>query len=69
LSRLSFGVILIHIFVREVMYEGIAGFHLAPYDFHPIISIPIVAIVMYAISCLLVAIIQRIPILRYVVPS
>jgi surface polysaccharide O-acyltransferase-like enzyme len=69
LSRLSFGVILIHILVREVMYEGIAGFHLAPYDFHPIISIPIVAIVMYAISCLLVAVMQRIPILRYVVPS
>jgi surface polysaccharide O-acyltransferase-like enzyme len=68
-SRLSLGVILIHIFVQEVMYKGIGGFHLTPMDFHPILSVPIVSIVMYALSCLLVAILQRIPILRYVVPS
>jgi surface polysaccharide O-acyltransferase-like enzyme len=69
LSRLSFGVILIHIFVRDVMYEGFAGFHLAPYDFHPILSVPIVSIVMYVISCLLVNLLQRIPIIRNIVPS
>ncbi len=69
LSRASLGVILIHVFVLENMYNGIGGFHLAPYDFHPILSVPVVSLVGYAICFGIVWLMQRIPFLRDTVPS
>jgi surface polysaccharide O-acyltransferase-like enzyme len=69
LSHATLGIILIHVFVLENLYEGFGGLHLAPYDFHPILSIPIVSIVGYLISFAIVYLIQKIPILRDTVPS
>lgn len=67
LSRASLGIILIHVAVLEIMYQGIGGFHLAPYDFHPALSVPIISIVSYIISFGLVYLIQRIPLLKHTV--
>jgi surface polysaccharide O-acyltransferase-like enzyme len=69
LSRASLGIILIHVFVLEYMYKGIGNFHLAPYDFLPALSVPVVSIVCYLICLAIVNLIQRIPILRNIVGS
>lgn len=69
LSRASLGVILIHVVVLEYMYSGVGGLHLAPYDFHPVLSVPIVSIVGYLICFVIVFFMQKIPLLRDVVPS
>ncbi|MBV6395631.1 MAG: O-acetyltransferase WecH [Anaerolineales bacterium] len=69
LSRASLGIILIHVFVLEIMYKGFGDIHLAPYDFNPALSIPIVSIVSYLICFTLVYAIQRVPILKNIVAS
>jgi surface polysaccharide O-acyltransferase-like enzyme len=69
MSRASLGIILVHVFVLEVMYTGIGGVHLAPYDFHPILSVPVVSIVGYLICFAIVFVMQKIPLLRDTVPS
>jgi surface polysaccharide O-acyltransferase-like enzyme len=69
LSRSSLGVILVHVVVLEYMYEGFGGFHLAPYDFHPALSVPIVSAVGYLICLVIVLVMQKIPLLRDTVPS
>jgi surface polysaccharide O-acyltransferase-like enzyme len=67
LSRASLGIILIHVAVLEIMYKGFGEFHLAPYDFHPALSVPIISIVSYIVCFGLVYLIQRIPFLKYTV--
>jgi surface polysaccharide O-acyltransferase-like enzyme len=69
LGRASLGVILIHVFVLDYMYAGIGGIHLAPYDFHPAVSVPVVSVVGYLICFALVYVMQKIPLLRDTVPS
>jgi surface polysaccharide O-acyltransferase-like enzyme len=69
LSHASFGIILIHVVVLEYMYNGVGSFHLAPYDFHPALSVPIVSIVGYLICLGLVYILQKIPLVREIVPE
>lgn len=69
LSRASFGIILIHVFVLEVMYEGVGRFHLAPFDFHPALAVPVVSVVGYIICFAIVYVVQRIPFLRAILPA
>ena len=69
LSRASFGIILIHVFVVEAMYIGIGGVHLAPMDFHPALAIPLVSIVAYLICFAIVYVVQKIPFLRAILPA
>ena len=69
LSRASLGIILIHVIILEYMYIGIGNFHLAPYDFHPALSVPVISVISYAICFVLVNIIQRIPVVRHIVGS
>ncbi len=69
LSRASLGIILVHVVILEGMYKGVGDFHLAPYDFHPAISIPVISIISYFICFIIVYLIQRIPILRNIVGS
>lgn len=69
LSRASFGIILIHVFVVETIYTGVGGFHLAPTDFHPALSIPIISIFAYVICFAVVHVAQRIPFVRALLPS
>lgn len=69
MSRASLGVILVHIFILDIMYKGVGGIHLAPYDFHPALSVPLVSIVCYVISFALVYVIQRIPLVKHIVAS
>lgn len=69
LSRASLGIILIHVVVLEYMYTGFGGFHLAPYDFHPLLSVPVISVAGYAVCYGLVWVMQKIPLLRDTVPS
>ncbi|MBI5936018.1 MAG: acyltransferase family protein [Chloroflexi bacterium] len=69
MSRASLGVILVHIFILDIMYKGFGGLHLAPSDFHPALSVPIVSVVCYLISFALVYVIQRIPLAKHIVAS
>jgi surface polysaccharide O-acyltransferase-like enzyme len=68
-SRASYGIILIHVVVLQVMYAGINGFHLAPFDFHPALAVPVVSIVGYIVCFGIVYVVQKIPILRSIVPA
>lgn len=67
LSRASLGIILIHVVILEYMYKGVGNFHLAPYDFHPALSVPIISILGYFLSFAIVYVIQRIPVLKHIV--
>ena len=69
LSRASFGIILIHVFVLETMYAGVNGFHLTPMDFHPAVSIPVVSVVGYVICFAIVYVVQKIPFARALLPA
>ena len=69
LSRASLGIILIHVFVLEYMYTGVGGLHLAPDDFHPALSVPLVSVVGYLVCYAIVFALQKIPLLRDTVPS
>jgi surface polysaccharide O-acyltransferase-like enzyme len=66
-SRASLGIILVHVFILENLYKGVAGFHLAPYDFHPVLSIPLISIIAYFICFIIIFIAQKIPVVKYFV--
>ena len=68
LSRAGFGTILLHVFILENMYSGFGGIHLAPYDFHPALSVPIVSLVGYGIGLVVVLVVQKIPYVRAILP-
>lgn len=64
----SFGIILLHPVVIEILDAGCFGFQLNAMSFHTIISIPLTAIVTITISFLVVTMLRRIPFLKQIVP-
>ena len=61
LSSLSFGVYLVHIFVYRFAYDI---FHIDGNSFNPSFFIPCLSLIIFVISCLIVAIMKKIPILQ-----
>lgn len=57
LSNLTFGIYLIHVLILRVLYQF--GFSISL--FHPVLSIPIVALVTFITAALLILIIRKIP--------
>ncbi len=66
-ARVSFGIYLIHPMILETLASGKLGFVLKPLANHPVYLIPLIAILVYGLSWILIALIQRIPYLRRIV--
>ena len=59
LSKLTFGIYLIHVLILRILYQVGFGILL----FHPIISVPIVSLVTFIFAALVIWIIRKIPII------
>lgn len=59
LSKLTFGIYLIHVLVLKILYQ----FGLSISIFHPIISVPIVALATFIFAALLIWIVRKIPVI------
>ncbi len=68
LAAASFGIYLVHVLVIEVLQGWLPGFHLDSFIGNPIWSIPLVTVIVFLFSFLIVRLLQRIPVLNYIVP-
>jgi surface polysaccharide O-acyltransferase-like enzyme len=64
----SFGIYLTHVFVLEMLARGTFGFTLTQTTFHPLLSIPLIVAITLGVSAAATAVIQRIPVVRWVIP-
>jgi surface polysaccharide O-acyltransferase-like enzyme len=64
----TFGIYLVHILVIEVLSGWIPFVHINSFMGNAIWSVPLVAIIVFALSFLIVRILQKLPILKYIVP-
>lgn len=69
LGKTSFGIYLTHLLVLDIISSGDIGIIVKASSFNPIIGIPLVSILTFFISFLVVLIVQRIPLLNKVVPK
>ena len=68
LARSAFGIYLVHVLVIEVVRDWIPFLHISSFMGNAIWSIPFVSIIVFCLSFLIVHILQKIPILKYIVP-
>lgn len=68
LSGATFGIYLIHVMILALLKWGSFGFKLTPFSMAPIAMVPLLALVVLIISYIVVAILQRIPYVRAIVP-
>ena len=68
LATSAFGIYLIHILVIEALSSWIPWVHINSLIGNAIWSIPLVSILVFSLSFLIVHILQRIPVLNYIVP-
>ena len=59
LSKLTFGIYLIHVLILRILYQF--GFSISL--FHPIVSVPIVALATFIFAALLIWIVRKIPVI------
>ena len=64
----TFGIYLIHILVIEVLSGWIPFLHINSFMGYAIWSVPLVSTIVFTLSFLIVRILQKIPILKYIVP-
>lgn len=68
ISSTSFSVYLMHIFVLEIFKNHIPWFVLDANTFHPLIGIPLTAIVTLVLCVSLIVVLRKIPAMKYVLP-
>ena len=68
LATSTFGIYLIHVIVIEVLRYGIPYFQVSSFKGNAIWSIPFASTVVFLLSFLIVHILQKIPILKHIVP-
>jgi surface polysaccharide O-acyltransferase-like enzyme len=64
----SFGIYLVHILVIEILSGWIPFLHINSFMGNAVWSIPFVSALVFTISFLIVRMLQKIPVLRYIVP-
>lgn len=69
LNKTSFGIYLVHLLVLDIISSGDIGIVIKASAFNPIIGIPLVGIITFLLSHLVVLILQNIPLLNKVVPK
>lgn len=68
LATSAFGIYLIHVIVIEILRYGIPTLQISSLIGNALWSIPLVSIVVFILSFVIVRILQEIPILKYIVP-
>lgn len=68
-SSVSFGIYLIHAAILVMLKRGAFGFSISSLSGPSILTIPLVALITIAISWLIVAVLQKIPYVRAIVPG
>ncbi len=68
MSAASFGIYLVHLVILGGLLNGDFGFKFTVFTLPPFFSIPLLAVMVLALSYLVVRIMQKIPILREIVP-
>jgi surface polysaccharide O-acyltransferase-like enzyme len=68
LATSAFGIYLIHVIVIEVLRDGILSQQVASFMGNAIWNLPLVSTVVFVLSFLMVRILQKTPILKYIVP-
>jgi surface polysaccharide O-acyltransferase-like enzyme len=68
LATSTFGIYLIHVIVIEVLRYGIPHLQISSFMGNAIWSIPVVSTIVFIVSFLIVHILQKIPILKHIVP-
>ena len=63
----TIGIYLVHMMVLEVFSYGLLGFTLGPLVFHPVLAVPLNALVVFLLSLALALLLQRISALRWLV--
>jgi surface polysaccharide O-acyltransferase-like enzyme len=69
LSSASFGIYLIHAMMLWMIRKGTFGFQLTALSLSPFVMIPLLALLVFCISFVIIRILQQIPYLRAIVPS
>ena len=64
----AFGIYLVHIIVMEVLGDWIPFWHLNPFMGNALWSVPLVSIIVFILSFLVVRFLQKIPLLKQIVP-
>jgi surface polysaccharide O-acyltransferase-like enzyme len=68
ISTCSLGIYFIHVMIIELLASGRLGFKLDALAFQPLLAIPLTSILVMGLSILFVSLLQRIPIVRNIVP-
>jgi surface polysaccharide O-acyltransferase-like enzyme len=67
LSTSTFGIYLVHALALTIIRKGVLGFQLTELSGSPYVMIPVLAALVFIVSYLVIAILQRIPYLRAIV--
>jgi surface polysaccharide O-acyltransferase-like enzyme len=67
LGKASFGIYLIHPIILNVINTGKLGFKFNSVSFSPIFAVPLLVTIIFLVSLIIVAALQRIPYLRAIV--
>jgi surface polysaccharide O-acyltransferase-like enzyme len=68
LASASFGIYLVHILVMEILNDRIPVFHLNSFIGYSLWSVPLVTTIVFLVSFLLVRGLQKIPVIKLIVP-
>jgi surface polysaccharide O-acyltransferase-like enzyme len=69
ISKAGFGIYLIHLIVLGLFLDGDFGFKFTAFTLQPIYSVPILAAMVFGLSFLIIIVLQKIPVLREIVPE
>jgi surface polysaccharide O-acyltransferase-like enzyme len=68
ISSCSLGVYFVHVLIIEELAGGHFGFSLTAVGFHPLLSIPAIALLVMALSVIVTMVLKQIPYIRQIVP-
>lgn len=68
ISSCSLGIYLVHVVIIDELASGHFGFKLWAASFHPLLSIPAIAVLTLTLSVLVVMLLKQIPFVRQIVP-
>ena len=69
LNSTSFGIYLVHFVVLRTISSAHFGIGINPASFNPLLSIPLFSVVTFILSHFIVVILQKIPLIRMIVPK
>lgn len=68
ISSCSLGIYFVHVLIIEELASGRLGFTLSAASFHPLVSIPGIALLVMALSVIVTLVLKQIPFVRQIVP-